>query len=295
MTIGSRLAAAALSAGAAGSLALAVDDIDIRNRARASGGECLPPKMPWAHRIKIFMTYFPGNFGTILDAKELRRGWTVYKNVCKTCHSLNFMYFRQMIGVFYSEDEVKEIALEFNTVDEDPGPTGDAVVRKCKPFDKIGGPYRNEQEARHSNSGALPPDLSLICMARKGGEDYVFALLNGYCDPPAGVEVSEGLHYNPYFPGTGIAMAQPVYNEQTEYEDINKDVKPYQSQLTKDVSVFLKWCGELNHDERNMQAVKATCWMIPAIFICWIWNKRLQVPMKNAIHIRTQDLRKFKK
>ena len=33
-------------------------------------------------------------------------------------------------------------------------------------------------------------------------------LLNGYCDPPAGVSVMEGMNYNPYFPGGGIGMAQ---------------------------------------------------------------------------------------
>lgn len=27
------------------------------------------------------------------------------------------------------------------------------------------------------------------------------ALLTGYVDPPAGVEIREGMNYNPYFPG----------------------------------------------------------------------------------------------
>lgn len=54
---------------------------------------------------------------------------------------------------------------------------------------------------------------------RHGGEDYVFSLLTGYCDPPAGVSVREGLYYNPYFPGQAIAMAPPIYNEVLEYDD----------------------------------------------------------------------------
>ena len=36
--------------------------------------------------------------------------------------------------------------------------------------------------------------------ARPGGEDYLFSLLTGYHEPPAGVTVREGLHYNPYTP-----------------------------------------------------------------------------------------------
>jgi hypothetical protein len=58
-------------------------------------------------------------------------------------------------------------------------------------------PYPNEQASRKANSGALPPDLSVITKARHGNEDYVFALLTGYCDPPAGITLGPGQHYNP--------------------------------------------------------------------------------------------------
>lgn len=47
----------------------------------------------------------------------------------------------------------------------------------------------------------------------------MFSLLTGYCEPPAGVTVREGLYYNPYFPGQAIGMAPPIYNEVLEYED----------------------------------------------------------------------------
>lgn len=61
--------------------------------------------------------------------------------------------------------------------------------------------------------------MLLLPPCRHGGEDYIFSLLTGYCDAPAGVTVREGLHYNPYFPGQSIAMAPPIYNEILEYED----------------------------------------------------------------------------
>lgn len=50
-------------------------------------------------------------------------------------------------------------------------------------------------------------------------QDYIFAILTGYMDPPAGVEVKEDLYFNPYFPGQSIAMAPALYNEIIEYED----------------------------------------------------------------------------
>lgn len=74
-------------------------------------------------------------------------------------------------------------------------------------------PYPNEEAARHANNGAYPPDLTLITLARKGGEDYIFALLTGYMDAPAGIHMQDGQYFNPYFPGGALSMAQAIYNE----------------------------------------------------------------------------------
>lgn len=54
---------------------------------------------------------------------------------------------------------------------------------------------------------------------RHGGEDYVFSLLTGYCEPPTGVSLREGLYFNPYFPGQSIGMAPPIYDEVLEFDD----------------------------------------------------------------------------
>lgn len=123
-----------------------------------------------------------------------------------------------------------------------PDENGEMFTRPGKLSDYFPKPYANPEAARAANNGALPPDLSYIVNARfvlqqdrqqrldlshadvssvcrHGGEDYVFSLLTGYCDPPAGVTVREGLYYNPYFPGQAIGMAPPIYNEILEYDD----------------------------------------------------------------------------
>ncbi|XP_033118209.1 cytochrome c1, heme protein, mitochondrial-like, partial [Anneissia japonica] len=114
-------------------------------------------------------------------------------------------------------------------------------------------PYKNEEEARLANNGALPPDLSYMALARHGGEDYVYALLTGYCDAPAGVEVREELYYHPYFPGQAIAMAPALYNEIIEYDD---GTPATLSQLAKDVCTFLRWAAEPEHDQRKLMGMK---------------------------------------
>ncbi|KAH0836622.1 cytochrome C1 family-domain-containing protein [Lanmaoa asiatica] len=107
--------------------------------------------------------------------------------------------------------------------------------------DYLPAPYPNEEAARAGNGGALPPDLSLIIKARHGAADYVFSLLTGYIDPPAGVEIREGMNYNPYFPGGAISMARVLFDGLVEYDD---GTPATTSQMAKDVVTFLNWAAE---------------------------------------------------
>lgn len=84
-------------------------------------------------------------------------------------------------------------------------------------------------------------------------QDYIFALLTGYVDPPAGVVLRDGQYYNPYFVGGAISMAQALYNEVIEYSD---GTPATASQLAKDVSTFLKWAAEPEHDTRKLWTIK---------------------------------------
>ncbi|KAJ4902526.1 Cytochrome c domain-containing protein [Raphanus sativus] len=102
--------------------------------------------------------------------------------------------------------------------------------------------------SRFANGGAYPPDLSLITKARHNGQNYVFALLTGYCDPPAGISIKEGLHYNPYFPGGAIAMPKMRNDEAVEYED---GTLATEAQMGKDVVSFLSWAAEPEMEEET--------------------------------------------
>lgn len=43
--------------------------------------------------------------------------------------------------------------------------------------------------------------------------------MTGYIDPPAGVEIREGMNYNPFFPGGAISMARVLFDGLVEFED----------------------------------------------------------------------------
>jgi len=214
----------------------------LENSVEASGTEVHPSTMPWSHSGLI----------ASLDHQSIRRGFEVYKQVCSACHSLRYIAYRNLIGVSHTEAEAKAEA-EQVMVKDGPDDTGNYFERPGKLSDYFPSPYPNEEAARAANNGAYPPDLSYIVSARHGGENYIFALLTGYFDAPAGVVLREGQYFNPYFAGGAIGMAQVLYNEVIEYSD---GTPPTTSQLAKDVATFLKWTSEPEHDDRKRLIIK---------------------------------------
>lgn len=170
---------------------------------------------------------------------SIRRGYQVYREVCAACHSLNQIAFRNLSEIAFTEAEVKAHAKTLE-VEDTPDEFGNPRTRPAIPSDKMPKPYKNEQEARSANMGALPPDLSCIVKGRPYGEDYVFSLLTGYHPPPAGMKLRDGLYFNAYFVGGAIGMAPPLSDGMITYDD---GTPATVSQMAKDVSTFLTWAS----------------------------------------------------
>ncbi|KAH7926431.1 cytochrome c1, component of the mitochondrial respiratory chain [Leucogyrophana mollusca] len=220
-----------------------------------------PGVYPWPHK---------GLFDTF-DHASIRRGFQVYREVCAACHSLDRIAWRNLVGVSHTADEARALAEDVEYTDG-PDDAGEMFQRPGKLSDYLPPPYPNEEAARAGNGGALPPDLSLIIKARHGGADYVFSLLTGYVDPPAGVEIREGMNYNPYFPGGAISMARLLFDGLVEYED---GTPATTSQMAKDVVTFLNWAAEPELDERKRLGLKAVI-LFSALFAVSIQVKRFK-------------------
>ncbi|WP_193183508.1 cytochrome c1 [Nisaea sediminum] len=216
--------------------------------ANAAGEAVVLPKQDWS---------FNGIFGT-LDRAAAQRGLQVYREVCSTCHSLDYIAFRNLTDLGYSEDEVKAIAAQYE-VQDGPNDEGEMYTRPGTPADRFPAPFANENAARASNGGALPPDLSLIVDARAGFEDYVYGVLTGYEEVPAGVTLMAGMNYNKYFPGHQIAMAQPLYADGVTYAD---GTKASVEQMAKDVTTFLAWASEPNMETRKQTGIAVILFLI---------------------------------
>ena len=199
---------------------------------------------------------FDGFFGRF-DQSSLQRGFQVYREVCSGCHGIRYISFRNLKDIGYNLDEIKSIASEYE-IEDGPNDEGEMFMRFARPSDKFVGPYSNKNEARISNNGAYPPDLSLITKARAGGADYLYNLLNGYKESPLDFEMSDGMYYNLIYPGNQIGMPQPVYDEMVEYED---GTPATQDQIIRDVTAFLVWTAEPELEERKSMGVKVALFL----------------------------------
>ena len=199
---------------------------------------------------------FTGPFGTY-DLAAAQRGFQVYKEVCSNCHAMHLLHYRDLAGIGLSADQIKAIAASV----EVPGgvdDNGQPFNRPGLPSDAFKSPFPNDNAAKAANGGAVPPDQSLIVNARENGPNYIFALLNGYTEPPAGFKVAEGLYYNEYFPGHQIHMPQPLHDDQVTYADGTKATVP---QMAHDVVTFLAWASNPEAVQRKQMGVRVVLFL----------------------------------
>jgi len=249
------------------------------NIAFASSAKLDAPEYPWTHR-------YPWQ---AFDHASIRRGFQVYKQVCATCHSLDLVAYRNLVDTCYTEDEAKAIAA---SVDFEDGPDEEGYMfkRPGKLTDYMPKPYENENQARFANNGALPPDLSCLAKGRFGGEDYLFALLTGYKEPPHGINLRDGLYFNPYFAGGAIAMPNPLTPDAAEGMTYDDGTPASVTQMAKDVSTFLAWASEPSQDDRRRAGIKAFLIIGLMTIPTFYWKQRMFSPYKTRVIQWSKDV-----
>ena len=213
---------------------------------------------------------FEGITGTF-DRAALQRGFKVYREVCAGCHSMRLLYYRDLVDIGFSDEEVKAISSDYTVIDG-PNDEGEMFERPAKPSDHFVGPFANDQEARASNNGSFPPDLSLITKARVNGVNHIYNLLIGYTEPPDNFEIGEGMYYNQWIKGNQIAMAPPLDDDYVDYDDGTENTL---SQLSEDVVTFLAWSAEPELEARKNLGIKVILFFIIFGIIIYLVKQRL--------------------
>jgi ubiquinol-cytochrome c reductase cytochrome b/c1 subunit len=233
-----------------------------------------PPMNKWS---------FAGPFGKF-DRGQLQRGYKVYKEVCETCHGMQLLSFRNLSepgGPSFSPAEVEVVAASYKY--KEPNDQGEMVERNGRPADRFPPPT-----LRFPN--ATPPDLSVIVKARgyergfpgflidmftqyqEHGADYVVAVLKGYENAPAGVELPPGAMYNKYFPGHAIAMPPPLSDGRVTYTD---GTQATLDQQARDVTAFLAWAAEPHLEARKTAGMQVMIFLIVLSGLLYFTKKKV--------------------
>jgi len=249
-------------AGAAAVIAIA---LGVAPTAQAVEGALAPIERSWS---------FGGLFGHY-DRAAMQRGLQVYREVCAACHGLDYVAFRNLADVGYSDEQVEAIAAQYEITDG-PNDQGEMFQRPGRPTDYFPAPFANQAEARLANGGALPPELSLITKARASGSDYVYSILLGYEDPPADVTGPSGTYYNLYFPGHWLAMPPPLAEGAVTYAD---GTEATVEQMAADVTTFLTWAAEPNLEERKQSGLKVMLFLIVLTALLFATKRKVWAPV----------------
>jgi ubiquinol-cytochrome c reductase cytochrome b/c1 subunit len=233
-----------------------------------------PPMNKWS---------FAGPFGKF-DRGQLQRGFKVYKEVCETCHGIQLLSFRNLSepgGPGFTPAQVEVVAASYKY--KEPNDQGDMVERTGRPADRFPPP-----SLRFPN--ATPPDLSVIVKARgfergfpgflidmftqyqEAGADYVVAILKGYENAPAGVELPPGAMYNKYFPGHAIAMPPPLSDGRVTYTD---GTQATLDQQARDVTAFLAWAAEPHLEARKRAGMQVMIFLIVLSGLLYFTKKKV--------------------
>ena len=216
---------------------------------------------------------FEGVFGTF-DRASLQRGYQVYQEVCSGCHSVQHLSYRNLSengGPEFSLEEAKAIAAQFEITDG-PNEDGEMFIRSGRLSDKFVSPFPNVKAAAAANGGAYPPDMSVLAKARKGGAAYIYSLLMGYEEAPAGYELDDGVYYNTYMPGHKIMMAEPISEGVVEYAD---DTEATKAQIAKDVTTFLVWAADPHLEARHKMGFKVFFYLIILLTMVYLSKQKV--------------------
>jgi len=153
-----------------------------------------------------------------------QRGEKVFRDICNQCHSMKF---------------------HKNSQDNKPYLAKTPAEDAKKAFGKV------------------PPDLTLMAKARKGGSAHIYGILTGY-DPDKNSDCTSAGGFNKYFPGNCIAMPSPGVTEAQ----------------ARDVVAFLAWTAEPNEVQSRQMGLPVMAYTAFLAALLYLWKRRVWEPIK---------------
>ena len=87
---------------------VAISSVAYKSTTKCSGEDHIPSlDYGWSHHGAL----------ASFDYGSIRRGFQVYRQVCASCHSIDKISFRTLVGVTHSEPHMKTLAESYEVTD----------------------------------------------------------------------------------------------------------------------------------------------------------------------------------
>lgn len=177
------------------------------------------------------------------SSESIKRGAYAAKNMCMICHNLKYIKYLNLLEIDFTQSEVDTFRGEAAFDSPVQSSTSPEVAQKL--------------------FGMVPPDLSLMAKARRGGARYIYTLLTSY-------QVNnEGVVENHLFPG--IKMPDPLSFAYRTDEARQKELK----QTIQDVAVFLEWAADPRAGERRHLGLYVIGYLIVLTFLFYLLKRKI--------------------
>ncbi|HXH71534.1 MAG TPA: cytochrome c1 [Mariprofundaceae bacterium] len=193
----------------------------------------------------------------VADKEQINRGLDVFTNICMGCHSAKYVTYKDLM-------DYPEIGISREKVDQlrNDKPLTAGLITDLSPEDAT------------VSYGKVPPDLSVIANARRGGANYIYSVLTGFEHDPNG-KIPDG-NYNKYFPGNRIAMPDPLgYLDHDPAETANLEKQ------AQDVAAFLTFISDPHQNQRRAIGVYVMGFLLVLTLVLYLLKREVWKDVKH--------------
>lgn len=152
------------------------------------------------------------------SARSLQAGAITVVQVCSACHSLKYIDYDDLLRLGLSRAQVDAL--------RGARPATESIQRQMS------------DEAAKESFGVVPPDLSLMAVAREGGAKYIYHMLTGF------YLADDGSIQNRAFPGTRMPDVFGI-SAITDLQAIRQVER-----TARDAAAFLYWAADPSAEYR---------------------------------------------
>ena len=178
------------------------------------------------------------------DRASVLRGAEHVVNSCVSCHALKYIRYNDMLTV----------GVEPAMVDTWRGsnPINARIMAQIPP-----------EAAAAAFGGIVPPDLSLMAIARDGGVHYLYSYLLGY------YVNDKGETTNHIYPGTRMPDTLAI--------STTTDVKQRAeiSTKAKEITAFLNWAADPHAEERTQLGYYVIAYLVLLTVLLYLWKVQI--------------------